>query len=794
MKTFSKKCTKALAVMLVAFLIAMVFIPPVKASAITGFTLEIGFADDYDPAQGRVEYKINDADWVSVSAAMVPTAITEEVTSFKFRVVPSEYYEVNFDNGPTVEDAVGFFFGAGGTDAEKAALTSTDGYACTLIRTDGEGDHPATKISLKGVAFRGTTASNAADISIDITGPGLEFWEEDIPSRITFRLPGTEDIAFGKGNLTWAGDQRPPNATGVKTTNPVNVNYDYDNSGEVEFVFCISNANTKITSLEINGTDYTGRFPQTDEQILDNIDAGGRATEPVSVIVPHATSYDVVIVAEEHDLMGGFGWNYLPEENLDGDSREDCIAHGTLSFISGEYNGVKYNSVAEWNNAGDVFNWSDGDKNYTDERDAWGSVAFPKGAKITLKLIPDEGYQLISLYGDQNLFREEELGTYTITMTGGMNSHLMATFKKVDDVVNATAEAVKGGKVSNVENTYGVGTMKLNVENTDINGESRTGFEGKADEEKVAIEDYIDINLANTIYKARDDHNDAWDREVKNLSSDATIELELEKNYEGKELVIIHEHDGQYEILPVEYDGARNTVTFQTRSFSNYAIATKKPEESPENPENPENPEEPKEPEKPSDPGSGDQHYALNGGGNVLEFDDRKGADYSAIILDFNKITDEELAAMGATRAEANEMVNAMKSALPKEFINLYVAMILDNETGEQVWGRQNLVLKIKKTDDMKDYENFRLIDVSEFGEDSFTGEEIKGVEEDGYLVFKLDEIGNFALIADKAKQSDGGSSSTVKTGDESQMGIWWALLISAGIMAMAYADRKRRA
>ncbi len=71
-------------------------------------------------------------------------------------------------------------------------------------------------------------------------------------------------------------------------------------------------------------------------------------------------------------------------------------------------------------------------------------------------------------------------------------------------------------------------------------------------------------------------------------------------------------------------------------------------------------------------------------------------------------------------------------------------------------------------------------------------------MEADGVLgneiLIKLDEIGNFALIADKAKAADGGSDSTVKTGDESQMGIWWALLMSAGIMAMAYADRKRRA
>ena len=801
MKTFSKKCTKALAVLLAAFLIAATFIPPIKSSAITGFEFTIQFADGYNPAQGHVEYQINDDAWVSVSEATGPLTIDREVTSLKFRVVPSKFYEVDFDAGkaPKLVDATGMDFAAGGTDVAKAALISEAGYACTLIRTDESGDHPTTQVSLTNIAFRATSAKETADVSIDIKGNGLEFWEEDIPSRITFRLPGTEDIAMGKGNLEWKDGKRPPDATGVKTVNPVEVTYDYDNSGKVTFDYVISNANTKITSLIINGENYTRFCPQADAEILSNIEDGGRSTKLVSIEVPHAATYDIKVVAAEHDLMGGFGWNYLPEEDEEhtGESRQDCIAHGRLEFVRGKYNGTTYDSVSQWNDAkpygSKILNWTDGDKNWTDRRDAWGSAAFPKGAEITLRLIPDQGYQLVSLYGDENLIRGEEVGTYTITMTGGMNSHLMATFKEVGDVVNVTADAVGDGEVSNVMNTAGIGTMKLNVGNANINGESRTGFEGKADEEKVEIEDYLDINLANTIYKAKDDFKDTWDTPVNNLEEPAKIKLELKENYEGKELVIIHEHDGQYEILPVEFDG-RNTISFETSSFSNYAIATKTPEEDPEKPEDPENPENPEEPGDQGGGDSGDQHYVLNGGGNILEFDDRKGADYSAVILDFNKITDEDLAGMGATRAEANEMVNAMKAALPKEFLNLYVVMLLDNETGEQVWGRQNLVLKIKKTDDMKGYENFRIVDVSEFGEDSFKVKEIKGVEKDGYLVFKLDEIGNFALIADKAKKSGGQSDGRVNTGDENSMFFWIALVAAAaitiGVAKRAHAEK----
>ena len=44
------------------------------------------------------------------------------------------------------------------------------------------------------------------------------------------------------------------------------------------------------------------------------------------------------------------------------------------------------------------------------------------------------------------------------------------------------------------------------------------------------------------------------------------------------DIVIVHNvHDGdEYEVIEIEsYDAATNTITFKTKSFSNYAIATK---------------------------------------------------------------------------------------------------------------------------------------------------------------------------------------------------------------------------
>ena len=560
-------------------LLMTVILPGPSAFAASEMRLQITFDEGYDAKQGYVGVQINDSgEWISFSKSTEQT-VSEEVTALAFRVVANEYYEVNFDNGPLLDyTGGGVAFHAGDAEEKRAALIGEDGYR--IESTAG-----FEEVSLSGIAFRETSAKRTASLSISIEGADLEYWEEDIPSRITLRFPGVEgDIEFGRNNLSWKDGNTPPNATGVSTINPVSVTYDYDGSGEVQIEYVISNASTKITSFKVNKTDYTSFCPQSDEEIFANIEDGARSTKLVAIKVPYAESYEVEIKAEAHDLMGGFGWNCLPEETLDGDSREDCIAHGTLTFIKGEYNGETYNSVSEWNEAtaygAHVFSWHDANRNYSDESEAWGEAAFPKGAKITMKLIPDEGYQLTSLYGDENIEPQEETGVYTITMNGGMNSHLSAIFDQIGDLVSVTADSVKGGSIANVENTYGEGTMKLGVDNAEISGESREGFEAKAREESVEISDYMDIHLDNTIYKASEDADESWDRPVSELTSDATITLELSEDHSGEDLVIIHENGDSYELIEANYNEEENSLTFETRSFSNYALAVRNTSQS----------------------------------------------------------------------------------------------------------------------------------------------------------------------------------------------------------------------
>ena len=151
---------------------------------------------------------------------------------------------------------------------------------------------------------------------------------------------------------------------------------------------------------------------------------------------------------------------------------------------------------------------------------------------------------------------------------------MQATIAQVEDVVKSKSEKVESGNIElgGEEGAMSVGTARLDVNDIELSPEQISNFEEAA--EDYEIKNYLDISLFNTVFKGKE--TESWDTQVKDLENDATITLKLEDGVDGNEVVIVHEkHDGTYEIIPVEYDSETNTITFKTKSFSNYAIATK---------------------------------------------------------------------------------------------------------------------------------------------------------------------------------------------------------------------------
>ena len=351
------------------------------------------------------------------------------------------------------------------------------------------------------------------------------------------------------------------------------IHYDYDtNTNKVNFTFTMA-PGTLMTGLIINGQEITN-LPSTREELEAHY-IDHRLEIEVNNI-DKADIYNIAIEARypnsAEEFMGNFLWDYNKEGYT---GPEDKILNATMTFVEAEYDGHKYTTPEEINALGGVYIWKDAPRKkvYTSDREGCGEAQFPVGTKLTVKIIPDAGYQLIDFGINGGVFDpQEEIGTYTFEVQGGP-FHLQATIAQVEDVVKTTSEKIESGSILlGEEEAMAIGTARLDVSDIELTNEQISNFKEAA--EGYSINNYIDISLFNTVFKGSE--NKSWDTEVKDLENEATITLKLEDGVNGDEVVIVHEkHDGTYEIIPVEYDEKNNTITFKTKSFSNYAIATK---------------------------------------------------------------------------------------------------------------------------------------------------------------------------------------------------------------------------
>lgn len=205
----------------------------------------------------------------------------------------------------------------------------------------------------------------------------------------------------------------------------------------------------------------------------------------------------------------------------------------------------------------------------------YGWAKAGKDEVVVFEFVPDYGYQLTSVAANETpLDPQEETNRYVFTMREG-NVHFAATFTRTDDVVNTGTTKVRGGTVDVANNLDG-GTAQLTVKDVELSADKIQGFQNAAGAYNVS--QYLDIDLYNVFYKGKNDASDVWSNKIDELPNEATISLQLADGVNANDIVLVHNiHDGEtFEVIPVEsYDAATNTITFKTKSFSNYAIATK---------------------------------------------------------------------------------------------------------------------------------------------------------------------------------------------------------------------------
>lgn len=354
--------------------------------------------------------------------------------------------------------------------------------------------------------------------------------------------------------------------------------------------------NNASTTYKIHiQADFGSAFAENGIKINNDTMPVSEGTEEVNYYMetPVGNNFDIVLkyvpnLNRNFTIIWVYNTEAAERNNYMGpDGQIDCLVkNGKVEIVKAELpDGTVLNysqltaTVEEDRGQGmGVFPAND-DAYYDDgSEEGYGYAYFAPETEVTVKLIPDYGYQVTrASLNDTQITPQAEQSTFTFIMPQ-TDLHLSAVFTKVNDVVKSSTDKVTSGSVKIGANEITTGSTVLNVSEASLTDTQKQSFSKAAGDYEVST--YLDIKLNQVIYKGSD--SNVWTNALgatQDLNTPAQVTLKLDEGVNGNEVVILHEkHDGSYEVIETIYDESTNTITFSTSSFSNYAIASKKTE------------------------------------------------------------------------------------------------------------------------------------------------------------------------------------------------------------------------
>lgn len=241
--------------------------------------------------------------------------------------------------------------------------------------------------------------------------------------------------------------------------------------------------------------------------------------------------------------------------------KDAYLEHGTAEIIA-----VNGTPVAKLPKDPDNFATNAGNKD-------GGHFAAVPGAKITIKLTPDYGYQLsgVQLNGGATLEAQKEVSTFTFTMPD-TNVHFKGIFTKSEDAVVTTGNTVKNAAIANGANATNSGNLELKVsDNTNYNTAAATALVSDA----VAAE-AVDLSLNQVVSKGNGTN---WETGITEFENPITLSLAL-KDYDANyDYTVVRNHNGK--LTALDTTAINGTVSFATNQFSTYVIVKKEKSKTP---------------------------------------------------------------------------------------------------------------------------------------------------------------------------------------------------------------------
>ena len=304
------------------------------------------------------------------------------------------------------------------------------------------------------------------------------------------------------------------------------------------------------------------------------------SVKKVSLYVKYDTNYMVQFMPN----VAGMGFSENAPLVLDGSGSQHIQIDKKVNTITWAYDDVRYGKdaylehgtaeiiavngtpVAQLPKDPDNFAANAGNKD-------GGHFAADPGAKITIKLTPDYGYQLsgVQLNGGATLEAQKDVSTFTFTMPD-TSVHFKGIFTKSEDAVVTTGNTVKNAAIENGANATNSGNLELKVsDNTNYNTAAATALVSDA----VAAE-AVDLSLNQVVSKGNGTN---WETGITEFEKPITLSLAL-KDYDANyDYTVVRNHNGK--LTALDTTAINGTVSFATNQFSTYVIVKKEKSKTP---------------------------------------------------------------------------------------------------------------------------------------------------------------------------------------------------------------------
>lgn len=379
-------------------------------------------------------------------------------------------------------------------------------------------------------------------VPIEITGGHIEFTDTSAgggsqggnppqPTGVSLQFEGNAWSSYQNMKL-YAGLElyvNPDNTGFVTLTDLLNQNKaTFDKSGMV----CL--LDESVTSVSIYA-----QLEKKDEYEIQFYGAQTAGTSEDTAITVNGTQH---IQIDRKCLT--VTWAYDDTYGEDG-----RIEHGTAEII--KINGQDVSQMTFSNFANNP-----GDK-------SGGHLAVKRDDVVTIKLIPDYGYQLsgASING-VTLAPQTEVSTFTFKMPD-TNVHFKGIFTQTSDEINTSATKVSSASFENGANAAPSGNLRLTV--IDSNEDTTNALAQVAN---AVSAEAVNLTLDQIVSKG---NGNSWETPVTQFSQPVKMKLKVADYDTAAGYEVVREHNGNLTKLTTSVS-EDDTLTFETNQFSTYFI------------------------------------------------------------------------------------------------------------------------------------------------------------------------------------------------------------------------------